>query len=68
MLFVCFYRKLGLGLKEMIEATLVDLGPLTDVIYADRPITIFPDQVDCCLEEFKPGVTFLFHYSRTLLD
>jgi hypothetical protein len=58
MLLICLYRKLGLGLKEMIEAALVDLGPLTDVIYANRPIAILPDQVDCGLKQLKPGVTF----------
>jgi hypothetical protein len=58
MLLVGFYRKLRLGLKEMIEAALVNLGPLTNVIYADRPIAILPNQVDCCLKELKPGMTF----------
>jgi hypothetical protein len=57
-MLVSFYRKLGLGLKEMIEAALVDVGPLTDVIYTDRPIAILPNQVDCCLQELKPGMTF----------
>lgn len=57
-MLVSLYRKLGLGLEEMIEAALVDLGPLTDVIYTDRPIAILPNQVDCCLQELKPGMTF----------
>jgi hypothetical protein len=57
-MLVSLYRKLGLGLKEMIKAALVDLGPLTDVIYANRPIAILPNQVDCCLKEFKLGMTF----------
>ena len=58
MVLVGFHRKLGLGFKEMIEAALVNLGPLTDVIYADRPIAIRPDQVDRGLKQLKPGVTF----------